>query len=51
MYNLEKIPAKHFKTLILYIENIKGEGKKRVRIEALELIENKDKIEFDDLET
>ena len=35
---------------MLYIEKIKGESKKRIKEEAIELLENKDKIPFDDLE-
>ena len=31
MYNLEKVPSKSFKDLLLYIETVKGDGKKRVR--------------------
>ena len=50
MYNLEKVPSKSFKDLLLYIQTIKGDGKKRVRQEATELLESKDKVAFDDLE-
>lgn len=50
MYNLEKVPSKSFKDLLLYIQTVKGDGKKRVRQEATELLESKDRIVFDDLE-
>ena len=50
MYNLEKVPSKSFKELMLYLDTVKGDGKKRVRQEAQEFLENKDKIVFDDLE-
>jgi hypothetical protein len=50
MYNLEKVPSKSFKELMLYIDTVKGDGKKRVRQEAQGFLENKDKIVFDDLE-
>ena len=50
MYNLEKVPSKSFKELLLYIQTVKGDGKKRVRMEATELLESKERIVFDDLE-
>ena len=50
MFNLEKVPAKYFKIMISYIESIEGNTKERVLEEALEMIENKDQISFDELE-
>jgi len=34
MYHLEKLPAKHFKVMVNYIETMQGESKTRVIAEA-----------------
>lgn len=50
MYHLEKVPASNFKTMLLYIDSMQGETKKRVIDEAKALLEKRDTIPFDQLE-
>ena len=47
---MEKVPSKHFKVLLAYIQTMHESSKQRVKDEALTMIENKDDIPFDDLE-
>ena len=51
MYYLEKLPSKYFKIMIQYIATMHEASKERVLEEARKLIENKDDIKLDDLET
>ncbi|CDW82845.1 UNKNOWN [Stylonychia lemnae] len=51
MYNVEKVPTKHFKILKKYIKAMQGQQKEKILEEALAIIEKpQEKIVFDDIE-
>ena len=50
VYNLEKLPAKHFKMALPYLLSMHGMAKDRLRQQALKLLEDKEAITLDDLE-
>ena len=51
MYYLEKLPSKFFKIMMQYIATMHEGSKQRVIDDARQLVENKDDIKLDDLET
>jgi len=52
MYNIERVPVKHFKILKKYIKTMpEGPGKERVLKDALELIEDNNKATYDEIES
>ena len=51
MFYLEKVPAKLFKLLVSYIDDIQGESKSRIINEAKGYLETVDKIPMDILES
>ena len=51
MYNVERVPVKHFKILKKYIKGMpEGPTKQRVLEEALKMIEDPSKVAYDDIE-
>ncbi len=51
MYNIERVPVKHFKILKKYIKSMpEGPGKDRILKDALELIEDNKKATYDEIE-
>lgn len=51
LYHLEKVPAKHFKILLSYIDTVQGASKERLIKEAADYLGDKSKIPMDILET
>ncbi|TNV72894.1 hypothetical protein FGO68_gene8728 [Halteria grandinella] len=51
MYNVERVPVKHFKLMKKYIKSMpEGPLKEKILAEALSMIEDKTKIKMDDIE-
>ena len=51
MYNVERVPVKHFKILKKYIKSMPdGPMKEKIKQAALDLIEDNKKIAFDEIE-
>lgn len=51
IYNIERLPIKHFKILKKYIKTMQeGQVKERILKEALELIEDNKKVTYDEIE-
>ncbi len=51
IYNIERLPVKHFKILNAYISSMPdGPQKEKIRLDALDLIEDNKKIKFDEIE-
>jgi hypothetical protein len=51
MYNVERVPVKHFKILKKYIKSMPdGAMKDKIKQAALDLIEDNKKIAFDEIE-
>jgi hypothetical protein len=51
IYNIERLPIKHFKILKKYIKTMQdGQVKERILKEALELIEDNKKATYDEIE-
>ncbi len=51
IYNIERLPIKHFKILKKYIKSMQdGQVKERILKEALGLIEDNTKVTYDEIE-